>query len=772
MSLAIVGAVSFGLLIGWVTYRTLYHMGERVAVSAIASAGGAIGGAALSGSFGGREFFAFYSIGLAGGFFLCVILGHIMLRKRVNDAWLGSLSKTVSDDSVFQSVPSSAASVDYRNVLGYVGDWVRKRKAKPNAGVAIPERGDNVVASASYDALKEIIIPEWQDQRTPEEETETHDRELRSVKPSRYANAVLFDPTSGKTLSPQLPLEPSQVFRLRLDIGPLSSESQVTPSEPGKAIPPFPDKKVPEDVNLGVMVSSTDFAVGLDAKQVAEERGKIAHGNFFLPGDGSPATTPPGGGHYLNFFLLAPNQPGHARSRIGYYYRNILVQSQLLAAYVGTGGGFEIKTDFTLSDDLTNLADFPERPRISVLTNANGNGTHQIVLRKQGTQPTDGAQGESFYVSSDNIGRTINSLRAALRDRSPTTRHRRRAELQEDLAQFAPKGWSLWTQVPGQHPGMFRPLLQDPASYVVQVVRPTTSGFVFPWSLIYDIPLSSGKPSICKLVTTWDETRPLVAAGQRDCPYGPHKEEVLCPFGFWGFRYSIDQLSSTKDSVFIISAPDKWNFVVAETQFQINIEALSDHIGELKKSIKRGFPGASLIEGKDKGTIRGLLGSDLPVVYFYCHGQKTNDIDPNTYLGVGKNESIMATELQGWVQSWLKESKVIWDKLRPLVFVNACHSLEIHPETLVSYLDAFVGTARAAGVIGTEVRVNQDLAMKVAERFFDLLLGQPQPVNVDQALRTIRLEYLADGNLLGLFYTSYCWAELSVTRQSALVTQH
>jgi hypothetical protein len=164
-----------------------------------------------------------------------------------------------------------------------------------------------------------------------------------------------------------------------------------------------------------------------------------------------------------------------------------------------------------------------------------------------------------------------------------------------------------------------------------------------------------------------------------------------------------------------------------------------------------------------KHRLTKLLGRDLPVVYFYCHGEKPydDDADPNTYLGVGNNESIKATEFQGWVQTWLIEKKVIWNKIRPLVFVNACHSLEIHPETLVSYLDAFVGTARAAGVIGTEVKVQQDLAMKVAERFFDLLLGQE--TNVDEALRTIRLEYLVDGNLLGLFYTSYCWAELCVT---------
>jgi hypothetical protein len=258
----------------------------------------------------------------------------------------------------------------------------------------------------------------------------------------------------------------------------------------------------------------------------------------------------------------------------------------------------------------------------------------------------------------------------------------------------------------------------------------------------------------------------------RECPHGKHVRDVLCPFGFWGFRYSIDQLSSTKNSVFTIPAPDKWNFVVAETQNVRDIEALSDHVKELQKTINKGFPNAKVLEGKDKAKIHEILGSDLPVVYFYCHGEKIYDTNPDTYLGVGKNESITADEVVSWVQSWAIEKKVVWDKIRPLVFVNACHSLEIHPETLVSYLGAFVGSANAAGVIGTEVRVDQVLAMKIAERFFDLLLGQPQPVDVDQALRTVRLEYLADGNLVGLLYTSYCWAELTVTRQPAVVAQN
>ena len=310
---------------------------------------------------------------------------------------------------------------------------------------------------------------------------------------------------------------------------------------------------------------------------------------------------------------------------------------------------------------------------------------------------------------------------------------------------------------------VFEPLLDDPASHVIQVCRPTSSDFAFPWALIYDIPLNIDRPSFCRLVTDWDEVGPLVSGGARKCPHGPHKENVLCPFGFWGVRYSIDQLSSTDESVFAIVAPDAWDFVVAETQYGVDRTALATHVKNLGATLHQRFPSANVREGPDKNTIRQLLGCDLPLVYFYCHGEGQFDGDPNTYLGVGKNEAIRAEELQDWVQIWLGEKKRIWDKVRPLVFINACHSLEIYPDTLVSYLNAFVGAARAAGVIGTEVKVHQDLAMQVAEQFFDLLLTQGR--SVDEALRTIRLDYLADGNLLGLFYTPYCWSELKVKRQ-------
>ncbi len=191
---------------------------------------------------------------------------------------------------------------------------------------------------------------------------------------------------------------------------------------------------------------------------------------------------------------------------------------------------------------------------------------------------------------------------------------------------------------------------------------------------------------------------------------------------------------------------------------------LASHVNALRKTFAEAFRDAHLLEVKDKATVRTVLGQDLPLVYFYCHGEQKNIADPDTWLGVGNREAITAKDFIGWVVVWQRKGKQIWDKVRPLVFVNACHSVAIFPNTLLSYLDAFVSTAHAAGVIGTEVKVHQKLAIDVAQRFFELFLGGRQ--SVESALRSIRLDYLASGNLLGLVYTPYCWADLHVVSEA------
>jgi uncharacterized membrane protein YeaQ/YmgE (transglycosylase-associated protein family) len=85
--LAAIGAVAFGLVIGWVTYRTLRRNSDAVSLSDIATVIGAVGGAAVTTLFqDDTTMFAWYSIGLAIGFFGYFVVG--VLAKDNAPDWM------------------------------------------------------------------------------------------------------------------------------------------------------------------------------------------------------------------------------------------------------------------------------------------------------------------------------------------------------------------------------------------------------------------------------------------------------------------------------------------------------------------------------------------------------------------------------------------------------------------------------------------------------------------------------------------------------------
>ncbi|GHN00339.1 hypothetical protein WSM22_18280 [Cytophagales bacterium WSM2-2] len=73
------GAICFGLVIGWITYRTLRRKDGAI-LSDIAGVIGAIGGAGITGLFA-KEVFSAYCIGLAIGFFMYLIISFIIAGK-------------------------------------------------------------------------------------------------------------------------------------------------------------------------------------------------------------------------------------------------------------------------------------------------------------------------------------------------------------------------------------------------------------------------------------------------------------------------------------------------------------------------------------------------------------------------------------------------------------------------------------------------------------------------------------------------------------------
>jgi uncharacterized membrane protein YeaQ/YmgE (transglycosylase-associated protein family) len=94
-----------------------------------------------------------------------------------------------------------------------------------------------------------------------------------------------------------------------------------------------------------------------------------------------------------------------------------------------------------------------------------------------------------------------------------------------------------------------------------------------------------------------------------------------------------------------------------------------------------------------------------------------------------------------------------------LVVLNGCHTTELTTATLANFVDAFVNRAGVAGVIGTEVTVEQGMAGWIVEMLLQLLV---EGASVGQALRQARWQMMSRGNTMGLAYTPYCVAGLRI----------
>lgn len=571
----------------------------------------------------------------------------------------------------------------------------------------------------------------------------------------RYANVLVVDRDRDVGVDT---IGPGDLVRVRVDIGPLGDTNVRDPE-------PLPEEHLPnEPLWLDLMLTSLDFE--LDPGSSETDRAPALHSGFLLPADRALPALTDREERFVYFPLAAPPVPKVARARLGIYFRDALVQSFVLAADLATRE-FTVESDFRVSKSLAHLGAIADRPRVSVFVNDNHDGLHTVVARSRDEQRP---RGTSFEVQEAGV-RAVATLREKLTDRAPGQRQRDKRSLVRDLQTFAPEGHRMYQSFRAGLLDTLVELWQNPEAAVLSITRPTTSTFSLPWALIYDIGLDEAlmdqptRLDVCPIVTEWDGESPLVAGDLRQCPKATevnHRLNLLCPFGFWGFRYSIESVSTRDQTTDVIRVPARAMAAASVTRVVDDMDALRSHLGDLENlfQTRLGLDNGVAV-AQDRDSTYANLEQPLSLVYFYCHGERTDD-ESETYLAVGNHELIPPTDLVNRIFDWtLDQGHRPWRDTGPLVFINACHSLEIKPTTTMSYVDAFVAEAHASGVIGTEVKVEQGLAREFAGRFFELLLGADAvPRTVDEALRQTRLEFLASGNLFGLVYTPHCWATL------------
>jgi O-antigen/teichoic acid export membrane protein len=106
-----VGAFAFGVVMGWITYRTLRRKEGGTGLSDIATVGGAVAGAWVTSLFPAESLaFGAYCIGLAVGFFT-YLRTALKLSKEVGETekvldWLGTTREVKPDSEA--STPSGS----------------------------------------------------------------------------------------------------------------------------------------------------------------------------------------------------------------------------------------------------------------------------------------------------------------------------------------------------------------------------------------------------------------------------------------------------------------------------------------------------------------------------------------------------------------------------------------------------------------------------------------------------------------------------------------
>ncbi len=587
----------------------------------------------------------------------------------------------------------------------------------------------------------------------------------------RYVNTdFAAEAAPGQPLDKREPLRVGRWYFFRVHIGEAEASSLET------TLVPLPGQVLEDTADIRVVIFSEDFMVS-DASGVLRVP---------LSGPASVverASTPAGIdandallGQRLLFRVQAPDgRRGLFSLRVNMYCRGMLIQSRLVMARVGPGaplsdtGAQRVSAlEFNLSPALAPghlSAIVPHTLSIMLNSDPAGNQSFRLL----------GQQGQELFASSATIGEGVitsilSEARRALQsaswgiadgwDGSAAYRYKPgtppatlAAQFKTDLFDLAAKGARIYAAIKNnlgqgkQGAEQLRELMRAPG--VVQMASKVSANDVVPIGLIYDHPLDSqNMQQVCpQFEASLASGRPL--AGEPcfvgKCPSYPD-ERIVCPAGFWGFRHDIGSPAPAPFGPAVALAIGYRERPLIDMAVYSDMALLAAHaqnIDQLPATVQRQSERAAVIEM--------LRRSEPQLVYFYCHGvlQESN---PALLVGSKAAPGVFTTD--NWSNLGIE-----WPRARPLMFINGCHTTALSPAIAFNLVKVLVEEAEAAGVIGTEITIFEELAQPFAERLLALFLGG---MPLGRAMREARLGLLAQRNPLGLAYTAHAYAALAL----------
>ncbi|GAB2553495.1 Hsp70 family protein [Nocardia heshunensis] len=596
----------------------------------------------------------------------------------------------------------------------------------------------------------------------------------------RYVNIAVTRRGGGPPMPRQVALAVAGQYLLRISIGDIDVVSLV--DRPTA----FPADQLPvsnEGHWLSASLSSSQLLIGAEPIQLFLPRTGPAWVCACTPGNLAHTCGPATRSLFAYVPFTAPPVKTRARLRVGLYFGATIVQTFVLTISVERAEipsePASVLCDYSLTPDLDDIAGLPRRD-VSALADSDG-GTHHLLITRSNSDATtttvvaslgDGARTDlvravraallTMHVEDIEVGMIYKRRRLRNRyqqDNSAFTLEQFRA----DLRRLAVLGRALWTGLFGTivSGGEIMHEIARTAGLRMQIAAPATSRFVFPWAVVYDIPLQSVPESFhdCPVLSTWDLTArhtPLLPDGR--CPYADHHDiDTICPSGFWGYRHLIDQpvpAEGTRVTTVVSTGSTNAAAVAGIGTAGLVAESVQAHMRTVERAIGRPLTQC----GRTEDLRSALAHDDVAVVYFFCHGRwrpgPTGSIESRLELDEG--QIVAAGDLLAWKQVWGQQH---WPGGGPLVFVNGCHTLDVTPDSVTDLVAGF-SRIGASGVIGTETTVHQNLAAEAGEIFWRAIVLDQS--SAGESLRKLRHSLLAKGNLLGLAYTAYCATELRI----------
>jgi hypothetical protein len=697
------------------------------------------------------------------------------------------------------AVPSAALNLRSRRA----GADVRRRAEVTARELAVEKFGDQIdglndlAFGVEARDFRDITQVAWEVREQSQAEAAVIADVETSPPGPRQLNVTFRDGLSGDRVSTDVALRPQARYLLDVAVEPTADDAHVSVVFDESSLAEAFRKRDTVDLHVVVFAPPDQFEV-IDNIQV-----------LHLPrvGASQPVT-----------FEIRPQRAGWCGLRVAVYSHNALVQSLSVQAYVSADPApatalptIRRQLDWVASTDLQLLEELPT-PAFTIFSNDGPDGSHWIGVFSQDSQgrtPLISGQMRAF----DNLDLTarIRDLRRCMQAVHGVDSYsypRRDSVAHSDVVAFgeaalvtlAKTGYVIYDHLFESADDLARDRLDafvsalatmdDGRPNIVSVAR-CDAKWTLPWAGLYDKYLDVDRHQELKLcgvfkqqmlANRWDDGQlveitdllddPAACHAQADCPLRSAEAEItVCPFGFWGFRYQIEQPLQEVQPTGDDQVPEELRGAVfsqtsmirkpAGTPVRIGVGAfpfpgISEHEEEMKALQDASQSDVKLEWKSDRPDVMELLyhNQGHHVFYFHCHGVEGED---GFALQVGPQHDpqnmISAASINRQRVRW-----AIGDNAQPLVLLVACESAAMRPELAHGLFGKF-RRINAAGVVGSEITIGVRLGRECGRSLVAAIVAGK---SAGEAFVDLRRDLLRRFNPLGLALTVYAPATLHI----------